>query len=315
MPTRSHVGPRQNQNPPSAAYNSVIKSASFFLLPVFILATAGLAYFGWREHREIAALRTAAAGQVHEVADLSGQLSAAGQKVRNLEDALAARRRASASDEAGGAEAPQRRAAAGRARLTPAERLAAMAAALNDPDIQRALAVRQRSAVDTRYAALFKSLNLPPDQLARLQTLLTERQSVVTDAIAAALQQGESPFQDLDGFRQIVANAQAEVNSSIQAAIGDSAYAQLTNYDETILFRNATNRLQNDLIATNNALSGQQLGSFTNGIVSLAQSQFTPSQLQALQQLDQAQQIRLQLAQVQQLYQQSQASGVAPPGH
>jgi hypothetical protein len=284
------------------------------LLTASAVAALGLTYFGWREYSENNALIATASVSADRLAALTGRLATTEKRAKDLEDEIAEQRRRSASSPAADAGPENRRpGGSGRSRLTAAQRMEAMAAALNDPDIQRALALKQRDLVNSRYAAFFKSLGLPPEQLAHLQTLLTERQSVVTDAIAAELQQGMSPFQNLDDFRQIVANAQAEVNSSIQAALGESGYSQLTNYDETALFRNATTRLQNDLIATNNALSENQLGSFTNGIVSLAQGQFSPAQLQALQQLDQAQQIRQQLTQVQQLYQQTQLRS-NPPG-
>jgi len=102
---------------------------------------------------------------------------------------------------------------------------------MDDPEVQRLTALQQKAQVNRRYAALFKSLKLTPEQLAQFKNLLVEKQTANTDALIAASQQGINPLQNPEEFRQLVASAQAEIDTKIKTTLGDDGYEQFQSYN------------------------------------------------------------------------------------
>jgi hypothetical protein len=135
------------------------------------------------------------------------------------------------------------------------ELLAAMA---DMPEFQRLLALQQRGKIDAKYAALFKKLKLTPDDLSRLQTLLTDKQSAFADAMIAAKDQGLSG-KDARAMASAVARAtQKEVDGSIKSMLGPQRYGQYQNYEKTMPQRETVDQLAQRLSYTNTPLSPRQ---------------------------------------------------------
>ena len=134
----------------------------------------------------------------------------------------------------------------------------AMQATMDRPEMQRLAALQQKAALDTRFAPLFKSLNLSPEKLATLKALLAEKEATMMDTMRAAREQGLDPRSDPEGFKKLVAATQAETNSAIKAAIGESAYAQYENYQATQPQRAVVSQLQQTLSYTNAPLTSAQ---------------------------------------------------------
>lgn len=118
---------------------------------------------------------------------------------------------------------------------------------MDNPEVQRLLAQQQRGALDARYAALFKSLNLSPAQLEQFKNLLVEKRTAVADVMAAARSQGLTGRENRDELRALVQNAQAELDNSIRATIGDAAFTQYQNFEQTQPQRNVVSQLQQRL--------------------------------------------------------------------
>jgi hypothetical protein len=133
-----------------------------------------------------------------------------------------------------------------------------MMALLQSPEVQKLLAIQQKSQLDARYATLFKNLNLSPEQLEKFKGLLLERQASRMDVMAAARDQGIDPRTDQKGFRALMDSAQADIDTSIKAAIGDNAFAQYKSYEQTAPQRGTVNQLQQSLSYTATPLTSEQ---------------------------------------------------------
>ncbi|MBI2512793.1 MAG: hypothetical protein HYV96_12515 [Opitutae bacterium] len=204
-------------------------------------------------------------------------------------------------------------------------------AAMDNPEVQRLLATQQRGALDARFAALFKSLNLSPAQLEQFKNLLVEKRTAVADVMAAARSQGLTGRENRDELRALVQNAQAEVDANIRATIGDAAYSQYQNFEQTQSQRNVVSQLQQRLSYSDAPLTDAQSeqlvqmlaattdqknpsaggvrtaagrigfggsggAQITDAAVAQSSSVLSAAQVQALQQLQAEQQAQAQLA-------------------
>lgn len=220
---------------------------------------------------------------------------------------------------------------------------------MDDPDMQRFMALQRKSHLDARYAALFRALNLPPDQLDRFKNLLVEKSTAVSDVIAAAREQGINRRSDRDAVNKLVASTQAEIDENIRAALGEVAYAQYRDYEQTLPHRAVTTQLEQRLSysstpltpeqsaqlvrilsATNNSpgnfgpvsatgnpgepsFSGGGRAMITDATINQALGVLAAPQLEALRQLQQEQQVQAELnAAMRRRFQATPASGQNP---
>ncbi len=130
----------------------------------------------------------------------------------------------------------------------------------------------------------------------------------MTDAIATDMQQGGN----LQEVRQLVASSQADFDGQIQTALGDAGYAQYQSFQQTLLFRNSVNNLANGMNGTATPMTGEQTSQFADAVSALAQTSFSAPQLQAMETMDEQNQIRQQLGQLQQIYRSLPARNVVP---
>ena len=129
---------------------------------------------------------------------------------------------------------------------------------LERPEIQRLMALQQKSGLDSRYSALFKNLGLSPEQLERFKDLLVEKRSSTSDVRSAAREQGLNARKDRATYEKLVADAQAEIDASIRETIGDAGFAKYENYEKTLPQRNTVNQLEQRLSYSSTPLSSQQ---------------------------------------------------------
>jgi len=202
-----------------------------------------------------------------------------------------------------------------------------VAALMASPEVQKLMAVQQKGALDGRYAALFKQLQLSPAELEKFKNLLVEKQSAVMDVMAAARAQGLTGPGNREQVQELVQSAQAEVENTIHSSLGDAAYAQYQSYETTLPERNVVNQLEQRLsysstpltdtqaaqlvqFLTQTAPAGTNAGSgfaqllgggprgsgpggsatITNDALALAENVLGPQQLAALQVIQQEQQ-------------------------
>lgn len=201
------------------------------------------------------------------------------------------------------------------------------AALMANPEFAKAMTLQHRAALDNRYAALFKQLNLSPEQLEKFKSLLVERQSARMDVMTAARESGLNPRENRDEINKLVAEAQAEVDNAIKTSLGESVLAQYQNFEATQSQRNLVSQLDQRLSysstplnstqssflinalaasAATTATSGDQGGgpgnwggrtgaTITDTVIQQAQSVLTPDQVAALKQLQAEQQAQQQV--------------------
>jgi hypothetical protein len=305
-----------------------VKSSKNVLILVLVLTTVGGAVVSWRQHLELIALRAAAMNH-DERGDWQKRLRAAEKSRHDLETQVATLQRedgdpTDAAAPSEGAASPRRRFGPGRNRF---------AAVLEQPEAQKLIAMQQKAALDRRYASLFKNLHLTPEQLDQFKDLLVEKQSALGDVMRAARAQGLNPRTDREGFKQLVASTEADIDNTIKSTLGDAAYAQYQQYQQTLPERNVTGQLQQALSYTGTPLSDAQSeqlvqilaanapashnsnagmvrtgpgdvagggppGRITDAAVIQAQGVLSAPQLEALKQLQQTQQAQTQLRQL-----------------
>jgi hypothetical protein len=125
-------------------------------------------------------------------------------------------------------------------------------------EFQKLAAIQMKGRVVQTYAALFKSLNLSPEQLAQFEGLLADKQQAMMDVMQAARDQGISPRSDPDGFKSLVNQAVSQSDASIQQALGDAAFQQYQQYQQSLPERNVVNSLQQSLSYTQTPLTDDE---------------------------------------------------------
>lgn len=139
------------------------------------------------------------------------------------------------------------------------DRINPMATLMQNPEFARALVTQQKSALDQRYADLFRRLNLAPDQVDRLKDLLIERQSAAADVMAAARAQGVDGRENRDELRQLIQSTQAETEQAIKAFLGNSGYNEYQTYEQTQPQRALVNQLETKLSYSGAPLQAAQM--------------------------------------------------------
>lgn len=129
---------------------------------------------------------------------------------------------------------------------------------MDNPEMQRMVAITQRANLDGRFSALFKSLRLSPADLEKFKNLLVEKQSSAMDVMAAARAQGLSGRENAGELRQMVRDSQAEVDESIRATLGEAGFAQYKNFEQTLPQRTVVNQLDQRLSYSSTPLNPQQ---------------------------------------------------------
>jgi hypothetical protein len=312
---------------PDARLSAMVKSSTpvIILLSLATLAGAG---WSWMEHQELVAAASGRTDIEGRLARAQLQLEDARRQMKQMGADLAALRErlraaGGAADATAASDQPQRRGNGG------------FRAVMSSPQFQKLMAIQQKAMLDTSYGALFKILNLTPQQLEQFKGLMVQKQQAVMDAMQAAREQGINPRTDPDEFRQAIADAQASVESQIQTQLGPAGYAAYQQYQQTLPQRNVTTQLQQSLSYTSTPLSDDQAnqliqvlaqtapagasngGGFagmapmgfggggmgggatvTDQAITQAQGFLTASQVQALQQIQQQQQARQQMQQL-----------------
>ena len=193
-----------------------------------------------------------------------------------------------------------------------------------------------KTQIERRYAGLFDHLNLSAEQLAHFKDLLVQRQSAPMDILTAANDQGVTDPQD---FQKLVASTQTDIDSQIKATLGDAAYSQFQDFQQTQAARGTINQLQASLSNTTapltpaqadqmtqvlaqtspaaskgpaRVLGGNSSGLITENTLNQSQSVLSAPQIQALQAIQQQQQAQIKLRQI---MLQNQSGASAPLGN
>jgi hypothetical protein len=248
-----------------------VKATKSFVILILGATTVGGAALAWRQYAELVELRAATMSR-DERADMQKRLWDLEKLNRELQDQLAAQRLGGAMDnllaeveeERSGERSRGERGRGGRGDPRGgrgegvAQQFSAIRELVNKPEVQAMISLQQKAAIEARYAALFKNLNLQPEQVDKLKSLLAERLTTMQDVMTAAHEQGINPRENPDSFRKLLTDAQNEINNGIKSVIGDSGFAQLQTYEQTLPQRNLVNDLQQRLSYTGMPLTASQ---------------------------------------------------------
>ena len=222
-----------------------------YLIAILALLAVSVSALAWKQYRELVVLRAAAVSGA-ERADLQKRLWAAQKRAgppANQVTGVRPPNLAATPTDSGGPRP-------GRAEL--GRMVTGMASMMDRPETARLMGLQQKAQVDSRYAALFKKLGLAPDKLAQLKSLLADKLAAPMDVMAAAGQQGVDPVRNPQEFRQLVQDAQAQVDDRIKGLLDSGSYAQYQNYLQTEPQRTIVNQLQQSLSYTDTPLTDIQ---------------------------------------------------------
>jgi len=153
-----------------------VKSPQTLLVALFALTTLGGAILAWQQYGELVELRASAMNR-DERADMQKRVWDLEKNLRELQDQLAAAR-ARSTDDADNVlaavvdtESPggEREGRGGRGDPrggrggNPMQQALAVRELMNKPEVQAMLSLQQKAAVEARYGALFRTLNLTPE--------------------------------------------------------------------------------------------------------------------------------------------------------
>jgi hypothetical protein len=241
-----------------------VKSPKNILIAVLAAVAVAAGALAFYQYREMISLRARLADG--DATSLKRQLAGAQKTIRDLENRLAALRGARsrgagdlAGDGTGGPDAAQANGPRGRG-----GRWGAFAQMSQNPEFQKLLAIQAKGRISQTYGALFKALNLTPDQLTQFQGLLAEKQQALMDVMQAAREQGINPREDPEGFNTLVGQAVAQSDQAIEQALGPAAFQQYQQYQQTLPERNTVNTVSQQLSYTQTPLTDDQANALVN---------------------------------------------------
>jgi hypothetical protein len=257
------------------------------VIAVLALTTIGGAVLGWNQYQELVELRAAALDKSERAdwqkrvwdleksnRELSDQLAALRAENGDVDGAIAAAGERPVPRDRGGRGGPEGRGPRGGAFTNQA---AIARDLLAKPEIQAFLNQQRKSAVEERYSALIKKLNLPPDQAERLKTLLGERQNTAQDVLTAALEQGVDPRTDREGLRKLMQSARDDVDNSIKSLLGESGFDSLKNYEQTMPQRNLVDQINRRLAVNGEPMNPVQMEQLVDILAANAPPRPTPT--------------------------------------
>ena len=243
-----------------------MRSTRTIAIIVLALTTVGGAVLAWQQYLELVELRAAAMNK-DERAAMQKRIWDLERFNKELNDQLATLRDGSDLGDlaiAGGSTGRGGDTNSGRGNFrvrggnNPMQMANAMRDLMAKPEVQAMINATQKARIDAQYAALFKSMNLSPDQAEKVKTLLADRTNTMQDVMNAARDQGINPRTDPQGYQQLIASAQNDINNGLKAVLGDAGFSQLQNYEQTMPQRSVVNQLQQRLSYTDTPLTLSQ---------------------------------------------------------
>jgi hypothetical protein len=237
-----------------------VKSLRTWLLVFFAATTLGGALIAWRQYNELVELRAQALTR-DERALLQKRVWELEKSNREMQRRSVAARSGEGVADASTEGVAQRGGAPGDPRGRGAgglQQMNAIRELMTKPEVQAMISLQQKGGIESRYAALFKNLNLSSNQAASLNALLAERATTRQDVFNAAREQGIDPRTNPESFRKLLADSQAEINRSIKSVIGENGFTQLQTYEQTLPQRSVVEELGKRLSYTDTPLTPAQ---------------------------------------------------------
>ena len=221
-----------------------------YLILLLVLTTVTGGALAWHQYQELIKLR--ANGLTDSArADLQKRLWDLEKRKNELEAEIAdLRARGNPADEgdAGSTIAENRPGPArGAGRFDRRNGPGNLTTLLENPEFNKLWTDQQKARINSTYGALFKSLNLTPEQTAQFQNLLAEKQMSMLDVLSAARAEGVT---GRDQISALVQQSGSAIDNQIQALLGPDGYSQYANYQQTLPQRNQVGQLQTLLVTS-----------------------------------------------------------------
>ena len=232
-----------------------MKNFTIVLLLVLSLALGALAVHQQKRSAQAQAELVSAQNQLKAVADAADQIASAKRSSKMLQDSLTETSKF-ADEQAKQAGLLQQKLAAQTNSSNP---LAGMAKMFNDPKMKEMIKTQQKAVmgpmIDKQYAALFKQLNMSPEESAQLKTLLVNKMLAGAEAGMALLDDSTDAAQRAELTKQMKA-ATDEYDAQIRQFLGDG-YPAYQNYEKTVPDRMEVSQF-GDQLSGDNSLSPDQ---------------------------------------------------------
>jgi hypothetical protein len=128
---------------------------------------------------------------------------------------------------------------------------------MENPEFVQALSLQRHASLDTRFAGLFRELNLGADELAAFKGLLVDKENVALDVVLVSETLADGPLSP-DSLRASVRVAQAQVEQAILSSLGSERYAVYRDYERTLAQRATVAQLEQRLSYTDTPLAAGQ---------------------------------------------------------
>jgi len=232
-----------------------MKNITIVLLLVLSIALGALAVHQQKRSAQAQAELVSAQNQLKAVADAADQIASAKRSSKMLQDSLTETSKF-ADEQTKQAGLLQQKLAAQTNSSNP---LAGMAKMFNDPKMKELIKTRQKAVmgpmIDKQYAALFKQLNMSPEESAQLKTLLVNKMLAGADAGMAMMDDSVDAAKRAELTRQMKA-ATDEYDAQIKQFLGDG-YPAYQNYEKTVPDRMEVSQF-GDQLSGDNSLSPDQ---------------------------------------------------------
>ncbi len=143
------------------------------------------------------------------------------------------------------------------ARTANARRASALARLAESMDFRRALELQRQAAIDSRFAELFRRINLEPEELANFKRLLVEKENVALDVVAVSETLPGDPL-SREALNAGVSAARAQVDDAIRTTLGGERYQIYRDYEHTLPVRVTVAQLAQRLSYSNAPLAPAQ---------------------------------------------------------
>lgn len=129
-----------------------------------------------------------------------------------------------------------------------------------DPELRMDMIERQMQRLDRGYADFFKRLNLPPEELDALKTLMAERTLI---RMEAGLRASGATEEDRKAIREDFSNQLTLLSDDINNLLGEEDAKKLAHYSNTLEYRGEVKDFERSLSYSDTPLSERQ----TEGLV------------------------------------------------
>lgn len=150
------------------------------------------------------------------------------------------------------------------------ERFNQMLAPFDDPQMRVDMIERQMDRIDMRYADFFKTLDLGPDELDTLRTLMAERR--VIDAELRMRAYGADSKEGRDALGEERKFQRELLDEQVNELMGEKNAMALNEYNGTLPYRGEVESLASSLSFTDSPLKEKQVNVLVNSIRDVSES-------------------------------------------